>query len=103
MVKVRAIVISEKDNVATALEDIPAGAKVRVRIGGEEQEIEVQSAIQFGHKFALKPIPQGGEIIKYGEVMGKATAQIQTGEHVHVHNVESQRGRGDLLAKEGDR
>lgn len=99
----RAIVISEKDNVATALEDIPAGALVKVRVGAEEREIQVVTAIQFGHKFALRPIPKGGDVIKYGEVMGKATADINPGEHVHVHNVESQRGRGDLLAKEGGR
>jgi altronate dehydratase small subunit len=100
---VRAIVISEKDNVATALEDIPAGAQVKVRVGAEEREIRVATAIQFGHKFALRPIPKGGEIIKYGEVMGKATVDINRGEHVHVHNVESQRGRGDLMAKEAER
>lgn len=98
----RAIVINEKDNVATALEDIPAGARVKIRVGAEEHEIQVVTPIQFGHKFALRPIPKGGDVIKYGEVIGKTTADISPGEHVHVHNVESQRGRGDLLAKEGE-
>lgn len=99
----RAIVITARDNVATVLADIPAGARVKLRVGSEEREVEVQAAIPFGHKFALQPIPAGGAVIKYGEVMGKATAPIAPGEHVHVHNVESRRGRGDLVAKEGAR
>ncbi|HHY92704.1 MAG TPA: UxaA family hydrolase [Firmicutes bacterium] len=99
----RAIVITARDNVATALADIPAGARVKLRVGSEEREVQVRVAIPFGHKFALQPIPAGGAVIKYGEVMGKATAPIAPGEHVHVHNVESRRGRGDLAAKEGAR
>jgi altronate dehydratase small subunit len=34
-------------------------------------------------------------VIKYGETIGLATSDISPGEHVHVHNVEGQRGRGD--------
>ena len=32
---------------------------------------------------------------KYGEIIGLATKDIQQGEYVHVHNIESCRGRGD--------
>ncbi len=35
-------------------------------------------------------------MLKYGQVIGRATADIAVGEHVHVHNIESTRGRGDL-------
>ncbi|VFS54652.1 Uncharacterised protein [Leminorella grimontii] len=35
------------------------------------------------------------EVYKYGESIGRATQAIELGEHVHVHNVESERGRGD--------
>jgi altronate dehydratase small subunit len=42
-------------------------------------------------------MPPGVEVIKYGKVIGETTAEIQTGEHVHVHNVDSKRGRGDKL------
>jgi altronate dehydratase small subunit len=37
----------------------------------------------------------GDSIIKYGEVIGVATREIAPGQHVHVHNLESRRGRGD--------
>ena len=44
---------------------------------------------------ALKPIHKGELIIKYGEEIGMASADIVKGEYVHVHNLESMRGRGD--------
>jgi altronate dehydratase len=46
-----------------------------------------------GHKFALRPIASGENVIKYGEPIGETTAAIARGEHVHVHNVVSHRGR----------
>jgi altronate dehydratase small subunit len=41
-------------------------------------------------------ISKGQDVLKYGEVIGQATQDISEGKHVHVHNVESLRGRGDL-------
>ena len=40
-----------------------------------------------GHKYALKHIAQGQAVIKYGNPIGYATAEIQAGEHVHCHNL----------------
>jgi len=34
-------------------------------------------------------------ILKYGEVIGRATRDIEAGAHAHVQNIESLRGRGD--------
>ncbi|WP_443110690.1 hypothetical protein [Caloramator sp. mosi_1] len=34
-------------------------------------------------------------MIKYAEEIGKATNNINKGDYVHVHNIESKRGRGD--------
>ena len=42
-----------------------------------------------GHKLAIKDIKAGEEIIKYGEVIGRATIDIKTGEWVHSHNMKS--------------
>ena len=63
---------------------------------GQTLLISVRQPIPFGHKVALAPIAEGQAVRKYGEVMGLATTDIAVGDHVHVHNVESQRGRGDL-------
>jgi altronate dehydratase small subunit len=85
-----AIVINSKDNVATTLRALRAGAVVPVEIGGAVCQITVLSDIPMGHKFALKEIDEGEPVIKYGEQIGRSTARIWVGEHVHVHNVASQ-------------
>ena len=92
---VDAIIIKETDNVATALRDIHPGEKVKVGIQTGQKEIPVRDAIPFGHKFAVSEIGRGEKVIKYGEVMGRATQLIEIGRHAHVQNIESLRGRGD--------
>ena len=95
MAQKRAIVMNSKDNTATAVEAIEAGTDVVVSISGEDISVPVQHKIPFGHKFSLRSIEPGAAVIKYGEIIGYATQTIRTGEHVHVHNLESGRGRGD--------
>ena len=86
-----AIIINEKDNLATALKELSAGAEVSVELQGRIQKITLRSDVPMGHKFALKDIEEGEAVIKYGEPIGKSTAKIARGEHVHVHNVVSQK------------
>ncbi|WP_339192886.1 UxaA family hydrolase [Aeribacillus sp. FSL W8-0870] len=93
----RTIMMNSKDNVATALDNIPAGSVVTVTCQGKEYEIEIKEIIEFGHKFAVIPIKKGEDISKYGEVIGVASKDIAIGEHVHIHNVEGKRGRGDKI------
>jgi len=93
--KQRAIVMSEVDNVATALENLEANSRAEVRKGAELKVYTLKEDIPFGHKFATMIIRKGTKIIKYGQVMGAATQDIQEGAHAHVHNIESLRGRGD--------
>ena len=42
-----------------------------------------------GHKYALRDIKEGENIIKYGNPIGHATCDIKAGEHVHTHNVKT--------------
>lgn len=63
------VIINEKDNVGITL------------VGTGE--------IPAGHKFALCDIPKGEYVIKYGEIIGRATSDIKKGEWVHTHNVKS--------------
>ena len=51
-----------------------------------------------GHKYAIKPIRTGENVIKYGMPIGHATADIAVGDHVHVHNVAT--NLGDCLEYE---
>ncbi|MGW1917492.1 UxaA family hydrolase [Streptomyces sp. NPDC002076] len=43
--------------------------------------------ITAGHKVALRDIPMGAPVRKYGEIIGVALADIPAGRHVHVHNL----------------
>ena len=89
-----ALVISDRDNVATALEPLEKGRQLDVA-GVVVTTIE---AIASGHKVALRSIAAGDAVIKYGSPIGVATADIAAGAHVHTHNLASTRGRGDLEA-----
>ena len=88
-----AIAIKEPDNVATALKELKSGDQAKVVIGEKEQSIRLKNDIRFLHKFALMNMKQGHMIIKYGQVIGEATQDINKGEHVHIHNLRSLRGQ----------
>jgi altronate hydrolase len=89
------LVISGRDNVATALEPLERGRAIRVGAIA----LTVTEAIPRGHKVALRDIRLGDPIVKYGSPIGAATAWIGCGAHVHTHNVASARGRGDLVPR----
>lgn len=91
-----AIAIKNSDNVATAIRNIEAGQEVLVGIGETVLSMTVIQEIPYGHKLAISDIKKGDNIFKYAAVIGRATQDIQKGMHVHVQNVESLRGRGDL-------
>ena len=83
--------INENDNVAVALRPIAKGEQLTVG----QYEVTTQEEIPQGHKFALKPIEQGSEVIKYGFRIGYAKEAIPAGGWVHVHNLKT--ALGDLL------
>ena len=89
----KAIIINEKDNVATAIIPLKKGSIVSLERGGRAEKVQVMSPIPMGHKFALQDIEKGTDVKKYGEPIGYATAPIARGEHVHVHNVASHRAK----------
>jgi altronate dehydratase small subunit len=92
----KAIVVDDRDTVATALAELAAGEVVLVAVGGREHRVDLAAPIAFGHKLALTAIASGDPVVKYGEAIGRATRAIAAGDHVHLHNLESLRGRGDL-------
>jgi altronate dehydratase small subunit len=94
-----ALVMDERDHVATALRDIEAGVVVQYRVGGVFQQVKLLDAVPFGHKFAISVIESGQDVRKYGETIGRSTLFIEAGRHVHVHNIEGIRGRGDTAGR----
>lgn len=91
----RFLILNPKDNVAVALSELTAGEKIEFTVENMSSSISLVDDIQFGHKFALASLKAGDEIIKYGHVIGLATESVEAGQHIHVHNVESIRARGD--------
>ena len=95
MSKLKAVIMKPADNVCTVVEAVEPPAEVMASAGQGKVTVLVTEKIPFGHKFAVKAIKKGEPITKYGETIGLATKDIKTGQHVHVHNLESCRGRGD--------
>ena len=83
--KITVLVIHEKDNVGIALSKNLS--KDELVVAGDYSFVALDP-IPTGHKLALSDIAEGGWVIKYGEIIGKAKTAIKKGEHVHVHNVE---------------
>ena len=99
----KVFVIDKEDNVGTAVLD-PIQAGDTVEAYGRVMGITVvaNNDIAYGHKIALRDIRNGEQVMKYGLSIGTASQDIKAGDHVHVHNVESNRGRGDLAAQGAD-
>ena len=85
----KAFVISEKDNVATALQKTPVQSKIELVGISSGTFLCSANEIPAEHKIALKPIAKNEPVIKYGIVIGTATEPIQSGEWVHLHNCKS--------------
>lgn len=95
--KFKAVIANPKDNVATVVAEIEVGEKVLANMGENIVEVIANQEIPFGHKISLSKIAKGEDVVKYGEVIGMSTQEIKVGDYVHAHNVESKRGRGDLV------
>lgn len=96
-----ALRISDLDNVATVFaQDVKAGDDIEIRDPkGNAQCVKAGERIPYGHKIAVCLIKKGENIMKYGERIGVASKDIAVGNHVHIHNLDSMRGRGDLAGK----
>lgn len=99
---IKAIKNHDSDNVVTIFGDAFKGDTVTViDRQGNQTTLVVENDIPYGHKAAIAPIAVSGQVTKYGEEIGIATTAIAVGEHVHVHNIDSLRGRGDWVAEGG--
>ena len=79
----QALQLGAQDNAAVARQALAAGTALQV---GQHQLV-LHEPIAAGHKLALVPIAAGTAVLKYGQSIGYASADIAAGEHVHVHNL----------------
>lgn len=88
------IKIHQNDNVAVALRPIAEGEVLDIA----GTLVTTKEEIPQGHKFAVKEIQKGSEVIKYGFRIGYAQADVEAGQWIHVHNLKT--ALGDLLSYE---
>lgn len=88
-----AICLSPGDNVATVLRAVAAGEELLVRQGQLTSTVVAREAIKICHKISLGDLKTGAAVMKYGQPIGTASSPIARGTHVHVHNLQSRRGR----------
>lgn len=94
----RAIVLNQRDNVATLIDSGRASEVCELQ-GDGPGEVRLRQDIAFGHKVAIAAIPRGADVVKYGQVIGTASSPISPGEHAHTHNIESRRRTSDLVGR----
>ena len=80
--------INQNDNVAVALRPLSKGEVLHVA----DADVALIEDIPQGHKFALKAIKAGDEVVKYGFRIGFAKEEITPGQWVHVHNIKTALG-----------
>jgi altronate dehydratase len=80
------MIMHPRDNVAVCLRPLEAGEEIQVTHNEKTLSMKVVETVPLGHKVALSPIASGQAITKYGEIIGRATSDIVTGQHVHTQN-----------------
>src|ERR687890_2575371 len=78
-----AVLLDPHDAVAIAKQSLLPRTVLRTADG----EVRVSQMIPPGHKIALREVAQGGEVRRYGQIIGFATTDIAPGDHVHSHNI----------------
>lgn len=75
------------------VEGIKSGAALDGWVMENNSRIKIvaKADIPLGHKIALAPIKNGDTILKYGHDIGKAVANIDAGDHAHVHNIKTKK------------
>jgi (2R)-sulfolactate sulfo-lyase subunit alpha len=88
------LVHEKKDTVGVVVvEDLKAGTDMTCVVTADNSAFQLKSKmdVPIGHKIALVDIKSGDTVMKYGQDIGKAVADIKQGEHVHVHNLKTKR------------
>lgn len=81
----RLLLLHPSDNVFTLIRPLKAGDSLVVN--GVSHVAE--RSLVIGHKIAACRIRTGEKIIKYGVPIGSAMSDIEPGQHVHTHNLQS--------------
>src|ERR1700685_3401680 len=75
--------LDPRDNVLVALKDLPAGETVIF----EGNKYTLPSRVPAKHKFAIRDLPEGGDVIMYGVLVGRTTKPLRAGDLLATSNI----------------
>lgn len=84
---INSFIVHPNDTVAVVNKSISKGENVAFIFDDKEITIKAMDDIPAYHKVAIKTVKKGKTVLKYGEVIGYATADIELGFHVHTQNL----------------
>lgn len=80
---VDAVLLHSRDNVCVAARRLNQGEQITA----DHRTVTLSGNVGLGHKIALVPIAQGEPVVRYGQTIGFATANIERGDWIHTHNL----------------
>ena len=81
----RLLLLSEHDNVLVTCASLRNGDIVSL----DGDAVTVRADAPVGFKIARRDLAPGEKVLKYGAIIGSATAAIRRGDVVHLHNMKS--------------
>lgn len=91
--KYQVFIHEKNDDVGVAVTDLEEGDQVKAKVikssQNIEKEIDVKEDVPLTHKVALVDMDKGHKVVEYDEVIGETSQDVETGEHVHTHNIKS--------------
>lgn len=79
------ILLHPNDNILVCVAHIYAGDLIEI----DGQAVSLNHDIEVGHKLARRALNVGDKIYRYGAPIGSMTQPAAIGEHVHMHNMQS--------------
>ena len=82
-----------EDTVGIVIYPVNAGSEIAVKDIATEEKLclTVRENIPIFHKIALSDMTEGQDVIEYGQIIGRATADIQAVSYVHIHNIKTKK------------
>jgi (2R)-sulfolactate sulfo-lyase subunit alpha len=79
------ILLHPNDNILVCVAHIYTGDVIDI----DGRAVSLGHDIEVGHKLARRAMKAGDKIYRYGAPIGSMTQAVAIGEHVHMHNMQS--------------
>src|SRR5690606_5772626 len=79
------LLLHPDDNVLVCVSPIAEGQLLPI----DGNWIPSPQSVGVGHKLARRPLVMGDKVYRYGAPIGSVTQAVAQGEHLHMHNMQS--------------